>query len=37
MINGGFFAHFGVPDVIWTDNGTNFMAIEMEILNNILK
>ena len=26
----------GVPDVIWSDNGINFIATEKEFLNNVL-
>ena len=31
-----FVSRRGVPSVIWSDNGTNFMASEKELLNNIL-
>ena len=31
-----FAARRGVPGVIWSDNGTNFIATEMELLNNVL-
>ena len=27
----------GIPSVIWSDNGTNFVAAEKEFLQNILK
>ena len=30
-----FVAHHGVPGVIWSDNGTNFIATEKELLNNV--
>ena len=32
-----FVARHGVPGVIWSDNGTNFIATEKELLNNVLK
>ena len=31
-----FVARHGVPGVIWFDNGTNFIATEKELLNNVL-
>ena len=31
-----FVARRGVPGVIWSDNGTNFIATEDEFLNNVL-
>ena len=32
-----FVSRRGVPSVIWSDNGTNFIAAEKELLNNIRK
>ena len=31
-----FFACQGIPSVIWSDNGTKFVATEKEILQNVL-
>ena len=31
-----FVAHRGVPGVIWSENGNNFIATEKELLNNVL-
>ena len=32
----GFASRHGVPGVIWSDNGINFLATEKELLNNVM-
>ena len=37
MGNERFVSRRGIPSVIWSDNGTNFVATEKELLQNVLK
>ena len=32
-----FVSRRGIPSVIWSDNGTNFVATEKKLLQNVLK